>query len=142
MIGLDTTFLIDLYWKNSPRHLKVVELLNSFSQSNEELNIYYNCFNEFIHVITDTHRFEDAFTMEEALAVAEEWRDLENVKILFPDDQSYGRTLTWLEIFKLGRKRLNDTNMASCYELAGVTKLFTANPDDFKSFEGIEAVSY
>jgi len=142
MLALDSTFIIDLYWKDSPRHENACKWLEKLSESGEEVCIYYNCFNEFIHVITDSRRFGNAFTMKEALEVVEQWRMLENVKILFPHEQSFGRTAAWLDIYNLGRKRLNDTNMASCYELAGVTQILTANPADFGVFEALEAVVY
>lgn len=34
MIGLDTTFLIDLYWKDSPRHESAVKLFKELSDEN------------------------------------------------------------------------------------------------------------
>lgn len=147
MICLDTTFLIDLYWLNSPRHSNAVNLFNKLADEkgkykNEEILVYYNCFNEFIHVITDSRRFEDALSMKEALAITEQWRNLERVRIVFPDETSYGRALTWLSIYNLGRNRLNDTNMAACYASQGASKIVTANPKDFEILEVLECISY
>ena len=141
-LGLDSCFLIDLYWEDSPRHVTVLEKFKEIASSGQEVCVYYNCFNEFIHVITDAKRFENAFSMEEALAVVDEWRDLENVRILFPDDQSFGRTVAWLSIYKLGRKRLNDTNMAASYVHSGVSEVITANPKDFEIFKELKVIGY
>lgn len=147
MIGLDTTFLIDLYWTDSPRHNGAVELFNKLadengSYKNQEILVYYNCFNEFIHVITDSRRFENAFSMKEALEIADQWRNLERVRIVFPDENSYVRALTWLSIYDLGRNRLNDTNMAACYAAKGASKIVTANPKDFDVLEVLECIDY
>lgn len=142
MLGLDSTFIIDLYWKDSPRHKSAEQWLKKITENGEKVAVYYNCFNEFINVITDSRRFENAFSMEEALEVVEEWRSIEEVNIVFPENQSFGRAMTWLEIYNLGRKRHNDTNMAACYELAGVTKLLTANPGDFNVIESFEVCGY
>ena len=147
MISIDTTFLIDLYWQDSPRHKSAMELFNKLADEsgdykNEEIIVYYNCFNEFIHVITDSQHFENAMSMKEALSVAEQWRDIENVRIVYPDDSSYARALTWLSIYQLGRNRLNDTNMAACYASSGASKIITANPKDFEIFEVLETLGY
>lgn len=141
-VGLDSCFLIDLYWEDSPRHSAVLEKFNEIAANGQEVCVHYNCFNDFIHVITDSRRFENAFSMEEALAVVDEWRDLENVKILFPDEQSFGRSVAWLTIYKLGRDRLNDTNMAACYLHNGVSSIITANPKDFELFKEIKVIGY
>lgn len=143
MIAIDTTLLVDLYWQDSPRHKRAVDFYNHLAtETEEEILIYYNCFNEFIHVITDTKRFENAFSMKEALAVVEEWRWLERVKIIFPDEDCFCRTQAWLDIYDLGRKRINDTNMASCYALNAVSKIYTANPKDFEGYETFEVLEY
>lgn len=142
MIGLDSCFLIDLYWEDSPRHDAVLKKFNDIAASGQDVCVYYNCFNEFIHVITDKKRFENAFSMEEALSVVDEWRDLENVKILFPDEQSFGRTVAWLSVYKLGRNRLNDTNMAASYVHSGVSSVITANPKDFEIFSELKIIGY
>lgn len=142
MIGLDSCFLIDLYWEDSPRHAAVLKKFNEIASGGQDVCVYYNCFNEFIHVITDKRRFENAFSMEEALSVVDEWRDLENVKILFPEEQSFVRTVAWLSVYKLGRNRLNDTNMAACYVNNGVSSVITANPKDFEIFSELKIIGY
>lgn len=147
MIGLDTTFLIDLYWQDSPRHEKAVSLFNKISDDegeycNQEILVYYNCFNEFIHVLTDSKRFNNALTMKSALEIAEQWRNLERVRIVYPDENSYVRSLTWLSVYELGRNRLNDTNMAACYAVNGASEIVTANPKDFEILEVLKCIDY
>lgn len=142
MTGLDTTLLIDLYWNDSPRHVKAVEFVKNLSLTDEEILIYYNCFNEFVHVITDTRRFENAFTMKEAMDIVDLWCNLEKVTVIYPDDMSFGRAKAWISLYNLGRNRLNDTNMTACYVQNGVSKIVTANPKDFEIFEEIGIVDY
>ncbi len=145
MIGLDTSFLIDLYWLDSPRHMGAVNLFNSLSDEryiNEQICIYYNCFNEFLHVITDSRRFDSAISIEKALDIVEQWRMIDRVKIVFPTEMSFCRTLTWLSVYKLGRKRLNDTNMAACYAALGVSSIITANPHDFEILKVFNTINY
>ena len=42
----------------------------------------------------------------------------------------------------LGRKRINDTTMAAAYAQAGVSKIITANPDDFEILNTFELITY
>ena len=143
MIGIDTCFLIDLYWENSPRN-KNARALFSRIANNESVKVavYYNCFNEFLHVITDSKRFENPLSVSEAISVIDYWCDIDRVTVLYPDDTSFKRTLAWMNRYQLGRNRVNDTQMASCYLTSGVSSIITANPKDFEIFESFEINDY
>ena len=131
MIGLDTSFLIDLYWQDSPRNKNARALFSKIvNDDSVQLAIYFNCFNEFLNVIT------------EAIDVIDFWCDLDRVKILYPDDTSFKRTLAWMNMYKLGRNRVNDTQMASCYLSNNITSIITANPKDFEIFHSFELQDY
>ena len=143
MIGLDTCFLIDLYWQDSPRNKNARTLFSKIVKDDSvQLAIYFNCFNEFLHVITDPKRFENAFSIAEAIDVIDFWCDLDRVKVLYPDDTSFKRTLAWMNMYKLGRNRVNDTQMAACYLSNNITSIITANPKDFEIFQSFELQDY
>ncbi len=143
LIGLDSCFLIDLYWEDSPRHSNALSLFRGkVSDPAVELAVYYNCFNEFLHVITDARRFENPFSMQEALSVIDEWCNLDRVRVLYPCDASFKRAVTWLSMHRLGRNRINDTQMAASYISSGVFSIVTANPSDFAVFDVFDLVDY
>ena len=143
MIGLDTCFLIDLYWNDSSRHQNAKALYSKLANDDSvKIAIFYNCFNEFLHVITDSKRFENPFSIQEAIEVIDSWCDLENVNVLYPDDTSFKRTLVWMNMYNLGRNRINDTQMASSYITNGVSSIITANPKDFEIFECFDVQDY
>ena len=143
MIGLDTCFLIDLYWQDSPRNKNARALFSKIANDESaQVAIYFNCFNEFLHVITDSKRFSNAFTIQEAIDVIDLWCDIDNVKVLYPNDTSFKRTLAWMNMYKLGRNRINDTQMASCYLSNNITSIITANPRDFEIFKSFELQDY
>lgn len=143
MIGLDTSFLIDLYWQDSPRNKNARDLFSRIVKDDSvELAIFFNCFNEFLHVITDSKRFENAFSIAEAIDVIDSWCDLDRVKVLYPTDTSFKRTLAWMNMYRLGRNRINDTQMASCYLSNNITSIITANPKDFEIFQSFELMDY
>ena len=142
-IGIDTCFLVDLYWEDSPRHAAAAALFKRLAEDSScELFVYYHCFNEFMHVITDARRFENPFTMQESLAVVDEWCDLDRVEVLYPSDTSFKRTVAWLSMYKLGRNRIADTQMAAAYVSNGVFSLVTANPKDFAVFDMFALTDY
>ena len=143
MIGIDTCFLIDLYWQDSPRNKNARELFSKIANNESvKLAVYYNCFNEFLHVITDSKRFENPLSVSEAISVIDYWCDIDRVPVLYPDDTSFKRTLAWMNRYQLGRNRVNDTQMASCYLTSGVSSIITANPKDFEIFESFEINDY
>lgn len=143
MIGIDTCFLIDLYWQDSPRNKNARALFSQIANNESvKLAVYYNCFNEFLHVITDSKRFENPLSVSEAISVIDYWCDIDRVTVLYPDDTSFKRTLAWMNRYQLGRNRVNDTQMASCYLISGVSSIITANPKDFEIFESFEINDY
>ena len=143
MIGIDTTFLIDLEISDSPRHQGALKLFNKWQKEKHSvLAIYNHTFLEFQHVVTDSKRFNSPLTMEEAVERTWFWIDQERIKIITPTETSLKRALLWSSMYKLGRKRIQDTHMAAAFAEAGVSELWTANPSDFEIFETFELVNY
>lgn len=143
MIGIDTTFLIDLELSESPRHAGAVALFEKWrAEKHTELSIYNQSFLEFQHVITDSRRFNSPLIMEQAVERSWFWIDQERIKVVFPTETSLQRALLWTNMYKLGRKRIQDTHMAAAFAESGVSELWTANPSDFDIFEMFQTVSY
>lgn len=142
MIGIDTCFLVDLTMNGSPRHEGALKLFNNWKSTNKQMYIFYNVFLEFQHIVTDPKRFTNPMTMEQAIEQSWFWCDQERVRIIYPDDQSFGRAQLWLNQYGLGRKRLIDTHMASCYANHGVDVFWTANPKDFEIFNVFDLIDY
>ncbi|MBS7293803.1 MAG: PIN domain-containing protein [Treponema sp.] len=143
MTGIDTTFLIDLEIKESPRHERAVEIFNKWrEEKNSFLVIYSNVFNEFLHVITDAKRFVNPVPMETAIERCWYWIDHQRVKVVYSSDDSLKRLLLWMSMHELGRKRINDTTMAAVYAQEGVSKIITANPADFEILKTFEVIGY
>lgn len=143
MTGIDTTFLIDLEIADSPRHEGALKLFEKWrTEKHSVLAIFNQTFLEFQHVITDGKRFNTPLSMEQAIDRTWFWIDQERIKVIYPDDNSLKRSLLWMNMYKLGRKRIQDTHMAAAYAEAGVLELWTANPKDFEIFETFDLVDY
>ena len=80
--------------------------------------------------------------MEQAVERSWFWIDQERIKVVFPTETSLQRALLWTNMYKLGRKRIQDTHMAAAFAESGVSELWTANPSDFDIFEMFQTVSY
>ena len=143
MIGIDTTFLIDLEIIDSPRHKGALKLFKKRQKEKHSvLAIFNQSFLEFQHVITDSRRFFSPLSMEQAVERTWFWLDQERIKIIYPSENSFKRALLWTNMFKLGRKRIQDTHIAAAFAEAGVTELWTANPSDFEIFESFDLIDY
>ncbi|MCU0290506.1 MAG: hypothetical protein MUF10_00735 [Thermoanaerobaculaceae bacterium] len=71
--------------------------------------------------------------------VGDLWAAPEVVRIV-PGPEMLPRTLELMRNLRLGRKRILDTALAATIEIAGVRRLATLNPRDYKLFPFIETV--
>ena len=143
MIGIDTTFLIDLEISDSPRHDGALKLFEKWlKEKHSELAIFNQAFLEFQHVVTDSRRFVSPISMDQAVERTWFWVDQERIKIIYPTENSIKRALLWTNMYKLGCRRIQDTHMAAAFAEAGVSELWTANPSDFEIFETFDLIDY
>jgi hypothetical protein len=80
--------------------------------------------------------------MEDALEKAQGWWEASEVKPVYPSLDSTRLGLLWLRQYRLGRKRLLDTQLAATYYAAGVTCLLTLNVSDFEIFGVFRSTKY
>lgn len=135
MIGLDTNILIAHVIPEHPAHGEVRARIDQFQLAGRRLALTSGILAEFVHVVTDSRRFENPLTMTEALDWAAFWSDAEEVVIISTEIAAHRQWLVWLEQHHLGRKRLLDTLIAATWWSAGIREAFTLNPADFKIFD-------
>jgi len=135
MIGLDTTVIVAHELGEVPLHDQVRKGVSNL------LSLREPCFalapqviHEFLHVVTDPRRFEKPLTMLDALSRASVWWNATEVTRCSLNTQSMVLFAEWMETLRLGRKRILDTALAASYHRHGITRLATANPDDFAVF--------
>ena len=142
MIGVDTSWLVDLEVPDSPRHEGAVKLFEQWKQKHSSLVIFYLSFLEFQHLITDNRRFNKPLTMEQALERSWYWIDQDRIKVVYPTETTFKRAQLWMAMYRLGRKRIYDTQLAAAFAEAGVTEIYTANPSDFEIFDAFDLIDY
>lgn len=142
MIGVDTTVLVHLQISESPEHQRAHNWLRNMLDSGETIALAPQVLPEFVHVVTDSKRFQKPLRIEEAIQIARDWWMAEEVRHVFPTSASTGLLLDWLSKHGLGRKRLLDTYLAATLRVAGVERIVTGNARDFSVFGGFELLTY
>ena len=135
MIGLDTNILVAHAIQDHPAHVKVRERIDHFQLEGRRSVVTSGILAEFVHVVTDSRRFEKPLTMTEALEWAAFWSDAGEVTIISTEIAAHRQWLVWMEQHRLGRKRLLDTLISATWWSAGIREVFTLNPADFKVFD-------
>jgi predicted nucleic acid-binding protein len=139
MIGIDTTFLIQLEVQEAPAHDRAHELLRrEVLDPATALALTPQVLAEFIHVVTDPRRFKQPLTMEQALNKAMFWWNAAEVRHVHSSAEATLLFLEWMRMHQLGRKRILDTQLAAALWQAGVRRIMTSNPADFQIFQSFE----
>jgi len=139
--GLDTSFLVAAELAEHPEHAASRALMAKLIAGGDQFAIAPQVLAEFIHVATDARRFERPLPVEEARKLAEQWWTAREVEAVFPNGEAIKQFLDWLQMHRLGRKRLLDTLLAATYSQAGATSLLTLNAADFIIFGCFQCVS-
>lgn len=133
--GIDTTFLVEAEVLEAPRHQAVRTYLDEkLLGRGQQLALAPQVICEFVHIVTDDRRFERPLSVLDALARAQLWWQAREVRQVYPGAESVSLLFEWLERFKLGRKRLLDTQLAATYHAAGIVEILTSNARDFSTF--------
>lgn len=133
--GLDTSFLVAMEVSSHAEHAACRSRLQRLLKAGDTFALAPQVMAEFIHVVTDQRRFAAPLTIEQAISRAEIWWNAAEVTHVFPTAESTLLFLGWLEEFKLGRKRLLDTQLAATFLSAEVSSVLTLNRDDFATLQ-------
>ena len=135
MIGIDTTFLIQLEIRESESHAAALEVLRDrILGRDREAALAPQVLTEFVHVATDPRRFKRPLSVDLAIGKAGFWWNAREVARVSPDEESVAQFLAWMRGHGLGRKRLLDTLLAATYYGRGITTIATSNARDYRKF--------
>lgn len=133
--GVDTTFLIELEIPTLPTYRAARALLDKLVSDDAVFAVAPQVLMEFIHIVTDSKRFDVPLPMEKALARARYWWQAKEVFQVIPSANVPLLTFEWLIKFSLGRKRILDTQLAATYHSAGISTLISSNERDFRVYD-------
>jgi len=142
LIGADTSLLVAHSLVDHPDHPAVERLVGEVLARGDLIALCSIVIDEFIHVVTDSRRFERPLEMIAAISLAQTWCQSKETMLLHSTDESLRLQLDWLHRHRLGRKRLHDTQIASIYHLGGVERVLSSNWRDFSVFDCFEMKSW
>ena len=132
--GIDTSFLVATELASHSRHADSRQLLKQLSRASDQFALAPQVLAEFAHVVTDSRRCANPLDMAAAVERAELlWNVTQTVQV-FPDTAATSQFLTWMRLFRLGRKRLLDTLLAATFHVAAIQSVITLNRSDFELF--------
>lgn len=129
--GLDTSFLVALEVGSHAEHGACRSRFQRLLKAGDSFALAPQVLAEFIHIVTDPRRFAAPLTMEQAIERSEIWWNAAEAVQVFPTAESTLMFLGWLEEFKLGRKRLLDTQLAATFLVGEISSVLTLNRADF-----------
>jgi predicted nucleic acid-binding protein len=132
--GLDTSFLVAHEVSRHALHRRVRSCCDQLLARGDRLALAPQVLAEFIHVVTDDHRFAAPLSIEAAVERASTWWHAEEVLPIYPGAETTRLFLSWLIQFRLGGKRLLDTLLAATWGEAGVTRILTLDWPHFQVY--------
>ncbi len=141
LVGIDTPFLIAHTVLDHPHHERAVACCTRLLDTNHYFALCPTVIDEFLHVVTDPKRFASPLSMSRALERARAWINSHETTLCFPSEESQRKQLDWIAEHRIGRKRINDTRIASIYHTHNITRFLTANVRDYAVFGVFEIVS-
>lgn len=138
MIGVDTTFLVQLEIRELDAHEAAASLLTRQLRSAGRFALTAQVIHEFLHIVTDGKRFREPLAMPTAIAKAQHWWNATEVTVVHPVAATMDLFFEWMGQYSLGRKRILDTYLAATYVSGGVTTIVTSNARDFGVFPELE----
>lgn len=140
-IGIDTTFLVQLSLREHPGHIAAREEMDRRLAAEDTFAIAPQVVSELVHIVTDARRFEHPLSMAAALEMAQAWWSARETERVSPTPESMAQFWSWMNTFKLGRKRLLDTMLAATYFSHGVHAILSSNARDYTTFGCFHVIS-
>jgi len=140
-LGIDTDVLVSWAMVGTPHHDAARRILETEIETRSStIALTPQVFFEFIHVVTDSRRFERPMEMGQAVSVARDlWDARETIRVL-PAPIMLHQVFELLDRLRLGRKRILDTALAVTLSQAGVGRLATFNGKDYHALGLLEVV--
>jgi len=140
-VGLDTTLLVAHTVLEHPKHDFARRHCSRLIKEDRLLALCPTVIDEFLHVVTDRRRFERPLSMADAIEISDNWLSATETVCFSPCSKSTRLHLNLLQEHRLGRKRINDTRIASIYLQNGVTQILTDDTRDYSVFGCFEILA-
>ena len=140
-LAVDTNVLVYAHIAATEHHQGVRNYLTKLlARDDNTLVLTPIVLHEFVHIVTDSKRFDPPVTMSEALAITRLYLARSNVEVLSIDVKALQRALELLERYQLGRKRIADTLVAATCLQNNIATFLTCNTSDFTVFDELKLI--
>ena len=140
-LGIDSNVLLQAHLPALDRHVVAHRYLNrQLALPGVTLVVTPLVLHEFVHVVTDSRRFDPPVATTEAVSLVRGYLGRSNVDCIPTDEVSLLLALDLMSRHQLGRKRIADTLFAATLLAHGVHRLVTFNLSDFQIFEDLTAI--
>ena len=140
--GVDANVLIYSAIESMPEHRAVLSFFERRVLTGElTCAVTFPVLLEFVHITTDSRRFKPPLSLDESMAIAEQYWNASNWRRLLPSAGTGTRVLELLRRYQLGRNRLLDTYFAATLLEHGVTALITSDIKDFRVFSELQLIN-
>lgn len=138
---MDANVLIYSAIKSMPQHKTVRSFFQGRVLTGQlTCAVSFTVLLEFLHVTTDSKRFDFPLTMEESIEIVQNYWNASNWKRLLPAVTTGNRTLDLLQKHRLGRKRLLDAYLVAMLIDNHVNTLITCDRTDFGIFDELDLI--
>lgn len=139
MIVPDANLLLYAYDKSSAHHASALKWLESTLAGSEIVGLPWQSVWAFLRISTNGRIYVHPFGMNEAIAIAQEWIDLKNVRLLVPGENHWSILQQMLIAGRISGPAASDAALAALtMEFGGV--LYTVDRD-FARFPGLRWVN-
>ena len=139
MIVLDVNLLIYAYDTTCNEHKKALEWLNEVFSSDEIIGLPWQTISAFLRILTYPGAFGERFTMEQALAIIDQWMELPQVRTM-PPGEAYWRLFREMLVKGDVRGKLTTDAALAATTIENGGVLYT-NDRDFARFPGLRWVN-
>ncbi len=139
-VGIDTDFLVRLSILEHAKYEETCRIRDQHLDRGDRFALAPQVVAEFVHVVTDTKRFERPLMIGDALLLSQSWWNAAEVDQILPDSDAIAWFHDRMERYQLGRKRVLDTLLAATCVSAGINHLITGNPSDYRIFPELELI--
>lgn len=140
-ILLDTNILVYASNADAPHHAQAVALRERARRGEFRACISLQNLSEFYAVITDPRRVTNPDSPEIATAKVREYLEARFIRKLWITPPVLRRMIALAEKYGVTRQNVFDTLLVATMIENEVYKIYTANDDDFNTYEEIVAVS-
>lgn len=132
---VDTNILVYANWSGAERHEDARLQLMTLGSAGTETCVSRQVLREFLAVVTRPQGAVVPMSVDEAVETV---RDLGSLFLILEDSEGVAQTLLGLvRQFEVKGRVIHDANIVATMLDAGVTRLLTANPCDFRRFADI-----